>query len=78
MECPSCGGRQLGRVGTGRFYCWTCCVEFSVTRAGTKVYEVDVDGNLVLLNGAGSGLRSGTARGDAEPRRLAKGVDVGP
>ena len=37
MNCPNCGGRSIGRVGTAQYYCWECCIEFSLGRGGLLV-----------------------------------------
>lgn len=49
VVCPVCGGRATGRVGSGQYYCWECCVEFSAGRRGIQVYRVQEDGTLVHL-----------------------------
>lgn len=49
VVCPVCGGRATGRVGSGQYYCWDCCVEFSAGRRGPQVYRVEEDGTLVHL-----------------------------
>ncbi|MDF2501722.1 MAG: hypothetical protein K0Q77_2436, partial [Anaerosporomusa subterranea] len=32
--CPVCGRKAVGKVASGQFYCWDCCVEFSVSDKG--------------------------------------------
>lgn len=49
MNCPSCGSRGIGKVGTDQYYCWDCCVEFSLTKKGIQIYEVDPEGELVAI-----------------------------
>lgn len=50
MQCPACNSRSTGRVGADQFYCWDCCVEFSVDPSGaTQIYEVGEEGDLVNL-----------------------------
>lgn len=44
--CPQCTGKNVGRVGTGQYYCWDCFIEFSVTHHGVRMYRVEVDGEL--------------------------------
>ncbi|MDP2859103.1 MAG: hypothetical protein Q8P50_14155 [Bacillota bacterium] len=46
MRCPSCGGRSVGRVSSGQYYCWDCCVEFSMGRKGFQIYRLEEDGTL--------------------------------
>jgi hypothetical protein len=51
MRCPGCQGRNVGKVGTGQFYCWDCFIEFSVSARGLKLYRVEADGELSRLDG---------------------------
>lgn len=44
--CPVCGQRGIGKVGTGQYYCWECCVEFSVQGDTITIFNVEVDGTL--------------------------------
>ena len=44
MNCPNCGGRSIGRVGTAQYYCWECCIEFSLGRGGLRVYHLNAEG----------------------------------
>jgi len=53
MNCPSCGAREVGILSVGQYYCWQCCVEFTVGEAGVEVFEVDEDGGLVSLGRCG-------------------------
>lgn len=46
MRCPGCQGRNIGKVGTGQFYCWDCFIEFAVSSRGLKMYRVEPDGEL--------------------------------
>ena len=52
-RCPGCHGKNVGKVGSGQFYCWDCCIEYSVTGRGSRLYEVLPDGELVRLQNAG-------------------------
>lgn len=47
--CPNCGARGIGKVGSGQYYCWECCVEFHVGRKGWRVFEVLDDGSLAAI-----------------------------
>ena len=47
IRCPACGTRTVGRVGSGQYFCWDCCVEFSMGRNGFQIYRVEEDGTLV-------------------------------
>lgn len=49
-QCPACGARGIGRVGVGQYYCWECCVEFAVTKAGVQIFEVGADGELLAAD----------------------------
>lgn len=61
MNCPHCAGRNVGRIGPERYYCWDCCVEFEHGRDGWAVFSVDDDGQLMPLDG---GVPAGEAPGD--------------
>ncbi len=52
MNCPNCGGRSIGRVGTAQYYCWECCIEFSLGRGGLRVYHLNADGELIAAAAA--------------------------
>ncbi|MGC8488102.1 MAG: hypothetical protein ACP5QO_07760 [Clostridia bacterium] len=54
MRCPGCQSRNVGKVGTGQYYCWDCYIEFSVSARGVRLYEVSPDGDLARMGG-GSG-----------------------
>lgn len=47
MNCPVCGGRTIGKVGVGQFYCWDCCVEFTTQDDKIVIYDLAEDGSLV-------------------------------
>ncbi|CUH97418.1 hypothetical protein P22_3548 [Propionispora sp. 2/2-37] len=49
-NCPVCGKRSVGKVGTIQYYCWECCVEFVVRNDEIKVFDVELDGSLTLYN----------------------------
>jgi hypothetical protein len=46
IACPVCGRRLVGKVGAGQYYCWECCVEFSVNGPDIKIFSVEMDGTL--------------------------------
>lgn len=50
MECPVCGGKATGKVGTEQYFCWDCCVEYRITEGGVQVFDVDEDGSLVAFD----------------------------
>lgn len=45
--CPVCRRKSAGKVAVGQYYCWECCVEFSINNDGqVVVFDVEVDGSL--------------------------------
>lgn len=48
MLCPICGQRTTGKVGTDQYYCWECCIEFTVHGDAVKIFNVEDDGTLTL------------------------------
>jgi ribosomal protein L37AE/L43A len=49
FKCPSCQSRAVGRVGSGLFYCWDCCIEFSPTNNGWQMFQLQDDGTQVPM-----------------------------
>lgn len=49
--CPQCGGRNVGKVGTGQFFCRECYIEFAVNQRGVRMYRVELDGELSRIEG---------------------------
>ncbi|MDI6812072.1 MAG: hypothetical protein QMC95_08160 [Desulfitobacteriaceae bacterium] len=47
MNCPVCGGRTIGKVGVGQYYCWDCCIEFTTQADKVVIYDLAEDGSLV-------------------------------
>lgn len=47
MDCPICGGKSVGRVGMGQYYCWNCYLEYQVQGEKIKIFSVAEDGSLV-------------------------------
>jgi len=67
----------VGRVGTAQFYCWDCYIEFVVTKKGIQLFEVDDEGELVMLADdpeAGAGDASAQPAGVTQPTELQAGV----
>ncbi|MHB1653414.1 MAG: hypothetical protein ACYCVD_13175 [Desulfitobacteriaceae bacterium] len=61
MNCPVCGGRTIGKVGVGQYYCWDCCVEFATQTDKIVIYDLAEDGSLVaweepILTGTTEGM----------------------
>lgn len=52
VVCPACGQRAIGKVGADQYYCWDCCVEFTVRGPNVKIFNVELDGTLSLSNDA--------------------------
>lgn len=51
MNCPLCGSIDTGKVGTERYYCWNCLLEFCMQGPhGFTAYYVDEEGSLVCIN----------------------------
>jgi ribosomal protein L37AE/L43A len=51
FRCPGCQGKNVGKVGTGQYYCWDCFIEFAVTARGVRLYDVSADGELERRTG---------------------------
>ncbi len=45
--CPVCGQRGIGKVGTDKYYCWECCVEFVVKDDQVEIFSIADDGTLI-------------------------------
>lgn len=50
MHCPNCKGRDIGKIGTNQYYCWTCFVEMTITKGKLSLHQVEEDGSLSSLN----------------------------
>lgn len=51
VRCPNCSGKDIGKIGTNQYYCWTCFVELSLTGDQvSSIYQVEEDGSLHSLN----------------------------
>lgn len=46
VNCPICGGREVGKINVDQYYCWNCFVEYDCQN---RIYQVDEDGSLVAL-----------------------------
>lgn len=65
MRCPNCGSGSIGRVGAGQYYCWDCCVEFSLTGGGVRIFHVDAEGELIAQEPEDVSEHAGTSGLDA-------------
>ncbi|WP_165847701.1 hypothetical protein [Ammonifex thiophilus] len=52
MQCPVCGGKAVGKIGAGHYFCRDCCLEYRIDREGVQIFEIDEDGMLVKLDPA--------------------------
>lgn len=58
LRCPRCAGSGVGRVGAERYYCWDCCIEFTVDKGEVRLYQLDEEGAAVEL----ASVREGEGR----------------
>lgn len=50
FRCPVCHGTKVGRITRkDKFFCSNCNLEIEKNVKGVKIYQVEADGNLVLL-----------------------------
>ncbi|NGZ73710.1 hypothetical protein [Saccharibacillus alkalitolerans] len=50
MKCPNCSSKDIGKIGTHQFYCWSCFIELTVNAGKVSVYQVEKDGTLSSLD----------------------------
>lgn len=50
MRCPNCKGRDIGKIGTNQYYCWTCYIELSIIDGRLNLHQVEADGSLSSLD----------------------------
>ena len=48
-SCPICHERGIGKVGVDQYFCWECCLEFSLSGDDMKIFSVEADGSLTLF-----------------------------
>ncbi|TFD92373.1 hypothetical protein [Jeotgalibacillus sp. R-1-5s-1] len=46
MICPNCSNREVGMLTSNRYFCHSCCVEFTRAKNKWKLYEITEDGLL--------------------------------
>ncbi len=46
MQCPVCGGKSVGKIGSDQYYCWNCCLEYQIQGDIIKIFSVAEDGSL--------------------------------
>ncbi|MBP2077487.1 MULTISPECIES: hypothetical protein [Oceanobacillus] len=50
LRCPNCNGKDIGKIGTQDYYCWTCFIEMTVTSNELMVHQIEADGSLSSLD----------------------------
>ncbi|PYZ94165.1 hypothetical protein CR194_01100 [Salipaludibacillus keqinensis] len=50
MRCPNCLGKDIGKIGTNQYYCWTCFIELSISDGQFHLHQVEPDGSLSSLD----------------------------
>ncbi|WP_096440419.1 hypothetical protein [Alteribacter populi] len=50
MRCPNCKGKDIGKIGTNQFYCWSCFIELTLTNERLSLHQVEADGSLSSLD----------------------------
>ncbi|HET7578007.1 MAG TPA: hypothetical protein VFK33_01915 [Bacillales bacterium] len=50
MRCPNCQSKDLGKIGSGQFYCWNCFIELTVNDDKVSLNQVEEDGSLTSLD----------------------------
>jgi len=45
-NCPVCKERAIGKVGVDQYFCWECCLEFTLNGTSMKIFNVEADGSL--------------------------------
>ncbi|WP_067727320.1 hypothetical protein [Oceanobacillus damuensis] len=50
LRCPNCNGKDIGKIGTQDYFCWTCCIEMTVSGNELMVHQIESDGSLSSLD----------------------------
>jgi len=50
LKCPNCNSKDIGKIGSHQFYCWSCFIELTVNGEKMSVYQVEEDGTLSSLD----------------------------
>ncbi|RDW19342.1 hypothetical protein CWR48_09540 [Oceanobacillus arenosus] len=50
MRCPNCNGKDIGKIGSQNYYCWTCFVEMTILNNELTLHQIEADGSLSSLN----------------------------
>lgn len=78
--CPLCGCRLVGRIGSGQYFCWECCSQFSGSGPRLRVWAIDDEGGLVpreLVSAETSPGAGQTADGEAMRGRAGTRTSIG-
>jgi len=49
-RCPNCESKDIGKIGSHQFYCWSCFIEWSINGEKVSVFQVEEDGTLSSLD----------------------------
>lgn len=53
MHCPLCQKNTIGKVGTERYFCWECGIEFVVDAdQSVRIFSLEEDGTLSVVQQA--------------------------
>ncbi len=50
MHCPNCQSKDIGKIGTNQYYCWSCFVEMTLSNGKLSMHQVEEDGTLSSLD----------------------------
>jgi len=50
LRCPNCNGKDIGKIGTHDYFCWTCYIEMTVTGNELMVHQIEADGSRSSLD----------------------------
>lgn len=50
MRCPNCNGKDIGKIGSQNYYCWTCYVEMTILNNQLTLHQIEADGSLSSLD----------------------------
>ncbi|REE80992.1 hypothetical protein A8990_12038 [Paenibacillus taihuensis] len=50
MKCLNCNSNDIGKIGKQQYYCWNCCIEFTINGEKLDLFQVEKDGTVSSLN----------------------------
>jgi len=50
IKCPNCHSKDIGKIGSHQYYCWSCFIELTVHGEKMSAYQVEEDGTLSSLD----------------------------